>query len=150
MSLIGIGQSAPCTAYNAAGTCQSYDYASSVDVADAEYGPSQVNVMAPLASIGVSDPAVIAQVQQYSSIPPGYTGPSVLGPGTTPPNPPAGYQWTTVSDANGNPIAQVMGVGGSASTVVAGAVAATTDYSSLLWLGAAAVAAYFMFKGGGQ
>lgn len=162
MAFTRLGQVSPCTSYNINGVCQSYDPNSSVDVSDAEALPSSVNVEAPFASMGIDD--LTAQlVQPYTSVPAGYSGPTVIGYGDTPPNPPAGYQWTSVQDGTGNGVAQVMTLsqGGGTTLLTNGAslnygsgvtvpvstttTTTTTDYSSLLWLAAAGVAAYMIF-----
>lgn len=162
MAFTRIGQVSPCTSYNIVGVCQSYDLDSSVDSVDAASGPSTVNLSSPFQSMGI-DSTTAGLVEPYTSIPPGYSGPTVLGYGDTPPNPPAGYQWTQVQDSNGNGIAQVMTLDTGGGTAVLGngaslnygpgaTVAAsqvtdttTTDNSTLYLLAAAAIATYFIF-----
>ena len=166
MALTRIGQVSPCTSYNIVGVCQSYDLNSSVDSVDAASEGNTINLSSPFASMGI-DSVTAQQVEPYTSIPPGYSGPTVLGYGDTPPNPPAGYQWTQVQDNNGNGIAQVMTLdtgGGTAvlgngaslnygpgATVAASQVTATTttDNSTLYLLAATAIAAYFIFSNKG-
>src|SRR5271168_4474649 len=107
MALTRLGQVSPCMSYNIIGVCQNYDLDSSVDSVDAMALPSTVNLSSPFSSMGI-DSTTAELVEPYTSIPAGYSGPTVLGYGDTPPNPPAGYQWTQVQDSSGNGLAQVM------------------------------------------
>ena len=165
MALTRLGQVSPCTGYNTLGICQSYDPNSSVDVTDAEALPSSINVTAPFQAMGI-DSTTAQLVEPYTSVPAGYSGPTVIGYGDQAPNPPAGYQWTQVQDGSGNGLAQVMTLATGGGTVALGngnqlnyspgatvaatevtTAATTTTDNSWLWLVAAGLVAYFMFKG---
>ena len=67
-----------------------------------------------LQSLGVTS----SQIPGYGG-PSGYSGPSVVPATSTPPTPPAGYEWASLINASGNTLAKVLAIsqGGSAITL---------------------------------
>lgn len=81
-----------------------------------------VTVPDPTASLPTSED-ISSMVDQLSTIniplPGGYTGPTTVPMGTTPPTAPAGYQWAQVLNAANQSIGQVLAIaqGGSTTTL---------------------------------
>jgi hypothetical protein len=105
------------------------------------YTPSTIDTTTPdLSALSATIPTNL-----LASLPQGYTGPTIVAPGTATPAAPSGYQWATMVNQTGATLAKVLTVaqGGTAVTLpngtqllygspAAAASAGTTGITSLL------------------